>query len=62
MYAALACYRKTKSFEDIPFLPKIYNSVTKNPETYLNPKKKPEMVRGWWKRNPKTFYKVNVTR
>ena len=41
MYAALACYRKTKSFEDIPFLPKIYNSVTKNPKTYLNPKKKP---------------------
>ena len=39
MYAALACYRKTKSFEDIPFLPKIYNSVTKNPKTCLNPKK-----------------------
>lgn len=39
MYAALACYRKSKNFEDIPFLPKIYNSVTKNPKTCLNPKK-----------------------
>ena len=40
MYAALAsritgfkyCYRKSKSFQNITFSPKIYNSVAKNPK------------------------------